>query len=69
MTNAWNDLNNVVYAALTNHDAILQEKIKTDAELATVRLKLDHVLEQFKLSKQRQFGRSSEKDLIQYDIL
>ena len=51
-----------------NHDHILQEKIKTDAELATVRLKLDHVLEQFKLSKQRQFGRSSEKDLIQYDI-
>jgi transposase len=50
------------------HDAILQEKIKTDAELATVRLKLDHLLEQFKLSKQRQFGRSSEKDLIQHDI-
>jgi len=44
------------------------EKSKTDAELAAVKLKLDHLLEQFKLSKQRQFGRSSEKDLIQYDI-
>ena len=51
-----------------SHDHILQEKIKTDAELATIRLKLDHLLEQFKLSKQRQFWRSSEKDLIQYDI-
>ena len=44
------------------------EKSKTDAELAAIKLKLDHLLEQFKLSKQRQFGRSSEKDLIQYDI-
>lgn len=51
-----------------SHDTILQEKIKTDAELATVRLKLDYVLEQFKLGKQRQFGRSSEQDLIQRDI-
>ena len=44
------------------------EKRKTDAELATVRLKLDYMLEQFKLSKQRHFGRSSEKNLLQRDM-
>lgn len=51
-----------------NHDAILQEKVKTETELATVKSKLDYMLEQFKLSKQRQFGRSSEKDLVQRDM-
>lgn len=61
-------LQEIIIFLHNNAEKMAEEKIKTDAELATVRLKLDYVLEQFKLSKQRQFGRSSEKDLFQYDI-
>lgn len=50
------------------YDEIVLEKTKMDAEISTIRLKLDYVLEQFKLAKQRHYGRSSEKDLIQHDI-
>ncbi len=42
-----------------------QEKLKAESELSALKLKYDDLFEQFKLSKQRQFGRSSEKNLLQ----
>lgn len=61
-------LQEIILSLQEQVDKITEEKIKTESELSTARLKLDYVLEQFKLSKQRQFGRSSEKELVQYDI-
>ena len=61
-------LQEIILSLQEQVDKITEEKVKTESELSTVRLKLDYVLEQFKLSKQRQFGRSSEKELVQYDI-
>ena len=68
LPNDIHSLQEIILLLQNDAEKMTEEKIKTDAELATIRLKLDHVLEQFKLSKQRQFGRSSEKDLVQYDI-
>ncbi len=54
---------------ITEENNVLRaEKLKADAELSIVRLKFDHLLEQFRLAQQRHYSRSSEKDLIQYDI-
>ncbi len=61
-------LQKIIVALQKNVEQITEEKAKTEAELSTVRLKLDYVLEQFKLAKQRHYGRSSEKGLIQYDM-
>ena len=54
--------------ALQNELSLLREaKAKLESELQNLHLQLDYLLEQFKLSHQRQFDSSSEKHLTKID--
>ena len=53
-------------AKITEEKSLVEQKAK--AELNVLQLKYDYLFEQFKLSKQRQFGSSSERNILQYDL-
>lgn len=57
----------VAQAEATNK-SIEQDKERTEAELQALQLKYNSLLEQFKLSRQRNFGASSEKNILQLSL-